>query len=222
MNREYALLALVTVCVAAIMTAATLPHENGQMFWVITVAGYLALSGLSVMVLLRQGRLRGLLGLRGGDLTLGIVSGLVLTGAALYLLRYLAPLSTPRGAWLLTLYAQVGDIQAESIYTLGLLIIVVGEELVWRGLVLTQALKVWGPKVAVPVAALLYALAHVPTAVTLAVPGVGYNPLLVLGAVGMGLVWGVMVLLTQRLAPAIVCHLVFSYFVTGPTPDWLF
>jgi uncharacterized protein len=222
MNREYALLALVTVGVAIVMTAATLPNEDGVMFWVITVAGYVALSVLSTTVLYKQERLSSLLTLRGGDLTLGIVSGLVLTGSALYALRYIAPLSAPRGAWLLTLYAQVGDLQADAKLTVGLLLIVMAEELVWRGLVLTHALELWGPRVAIVASSLLYALAHVPTAVTLAVPGLGYNPLLVLGAFAKGLAWGVMVWLTRRLAPAIVCHLVFSYFVAGPTPDWLF
>lgn len=222
MKREYALLALVTLCVASVMTGATLSYDDNVPFWGITIVGYVLLSTLAGVVLFRQQRLSALLTLRGGDLTLGIVSGLVLTGAALYALRYLAPLTSPRGSWLLTLYAQVGETQAHIQYTIALLLVVAGEELVWRGLLQTQALKLWGPKVALPVSALLYALAHLPTAFTLAVPGVGYNPLLVLGALSMGLVWGVMVWLTGRLAPAIVCHLVFSYFVAGPTPDWLF
>jgi membrane protease YdiL (CAAX protease family) len=222
MNREFALFALITTCVGAVMTAATLPYDDNVMFWAILLGGYFVLSAISVFVLLRQKNLFDLFKLRGGDLSLGIVSGFVLTGAALFALRYLAPLTEPRGAWLLTLYAQVGDIQASLFCTVGLIGVVLGEELVWRGLVLTRALKLWGPKVAIPASALLYSVAHAPTLMTLAVPGLGYNPLLVAGALVMGLVWGVMVWLNQRLVPAIVCHLVFSYFVAGPTPDWLF
>lgn len=221
MNREYALLALVTLCAASIMTGATLPGDE-SLFWPFTITGYGVLSALSVVVLYREQRLRELLRLRGGDLTLGIVTGLVLAGTALFALRYLAPLSSPRGAWLLTVYAQVGDLQTKLWPTLGLFAIVAAEELTWRGLVLTHASKVWSPKVAIPVSALLYALAHAPTAVTLAVPGVGYNPLLVLGALVMGLAWGAMVWFNQRLAPALVCHLVWSYFVASPSPEWLF
>jgi uncharacterized protein len=222
MIREYALLALVTACVAAIMTGATMPHDDTVSFWLITLGGYLILSALAGFVLWREQRLLELCKLRGGDLTLGIVSGLVLTGAGLFVLRYLAPLSEPEGAWLLTLYAQVGNVQAHVWYQVAFLGVVVGEELVWRGLVLTRALQWWTPKVAIPVSAGLYALAHLPTLFTLAVPGVGYNPLLVLGALVMGVVWGVMVWLTRRLAPAVACHLVFSFFLTSPIPDWLF
>jgi uncharacterized protein len=222
MYRNHALFALVTVCVTAIMTGATLPQDSSSGFWFVTFAGYLGLSALSVFVLARQQKLSSLLTLRGGDLTLGIVSGLVFTGAALYALRYIAPLSDPRGAWLLTIYAQTGEIQGDLFRTVGLVGVVAGEELVWRGLVLTQALERWGPKRGVPLCAVLYAVAHLPTIATLAVPGVGYNPLLVLAALVMGLVWGTMSWLTTRLLPAFFCHLVFSYFMVGPRPDWLF
>lgn len=222
MNREYALLALVTLCAAAIMTGATLPRDGGSLFWTFTLSGYCILSALSLVVLYREKRLRDLFRLRGGDLTLGIVTGLVLAGAALFALRYLSPLSGPRGAWLLAVYAQVGDLQTHLGATLGLVGIVIAEELTWRGLVLSQTSKLWSPKKAIPASALLYALAHAPTAATLAVPGLGYNPILVLGALVMGLVWGVMVWFNQRLTPALVCHLVWSYFVASPSPEWLF
>lgn len=215
----------ITTClaaVAALIAVATLPNLAGSPTpWYVLLGGYGLLAAWSVVVLQREGLLGSLTKPKSGDVTLGIVSGLVLTGAAFFVLRALAPTTSVRSAWLFSLYAQFGDVQGEGVRTAALLFVVVLEELVWRGLVQTQCVQAWGPRKGTPLAALLYALAHLPALFTMQVPGVGLNPLLALGALGCGLVWGVLVLLTGRLAPAIVCHAVVSYFLAAPAPTWL-
>jgi membrane protease YdiL (CAAX protease family) len=215
----------ITTClaaVAALIAVATLPNlAGGPTPWYVLLGGYAVLTAWSVAVLRREEVLLDLAKPKSGDVTLGIVSGLVVTGTAFFALRLLAPNASPRSAWLFSLYSQFGDVQGDGLRTAGLLIVVVFEELVWRGLVQTQCVQAWGPRKGVPAAAMLFALAHLPALFTMQTPGVGPNPLLPLGALGCGLVWGILVLLTGRLAPAIVCHAVFSYFLAAPAPSWL-
>lgn len=208
--------------VAATLAVATSAALGGTTTpWYVLVSGYGLLALWSGLVLKREGRLGALLRPRGGDLTLGIVSGLVLAGSAFFVLRLVAPLDSTRSGWLFNLYAQFGDVQGELPRTAALLMVVAFEELVWRGMVQTRCIDVWGARRGLIIASALYALAHAPTVFTLQHAPVGPNPLLVLGALGCGLVWGVVVLLTGRLAPALVCHAVVSYFVSAPAPAWL-
>lgn len=218
----YRNLTAAVACVAALIAVATLPSLGGSTSpWYLLFGGYAALSVWAVFCLRKDGVLSDLARPKSGDVTLGIVSGLVLAGSAFFVLRFLAPLTDSRGAWLFALYAQFGDVQGDGLRTAALLVVVVFEELVWRGFVQTQCIEAFGPRRGVPVAAVLYALAHVPSLFTLQTPPLAPNPLLVVGALGCGLVWGVIVLLTGRLAPAIVCHAVVSYFLSAPAPSWL-
>lgn len=215
----------ITTClaaVAAILAVATLPQlAGGPTPWYVLLGGYGALTAWAVVVLRKEGVLGGLSKPKSGDVTLGIVSGLVLTGVAFFVARGMAPANDVRSAWLFTLYAQFGDVQGEGLRTAALLLVVTFEELVWRGLVQTQCVQAWGVRIGAPMAALFYGLAHLPALFTMQVPGVGINPLLPVGALGCGLVWGLLVLLTGRLAPAVVCHAVVSYFLAAPAPSWL-
>jgi membrane protease YdiL (CAAX protease family) len=43
-------------------------------------------------------------------------------------------------------------------------------------------------------------------------PVAGPNPLLVIGALGCGIVWTYTALLTKRLPPVIFSHIAFTYF----------
>lgn len=209
-------------CVAALIAVATLPSLGGSASpWYLLLGGYAALSVWAVTSLRKNGILLDLAKPKSGDVTLGIVSGLVLAGSAFFVLRFLAPTTSSHGAWLFALYAQFGDVQGEGLRTAGLLAVVVFEELVWRGFVQTQCVEAFGPRRGVLVAAVSYALAHVPSLFTLQTPPLGPNPLLVVGALGCGVVWSLIVLLTGRLAPAIVCHAVVSYFLSAPAPTWL-
>jgi len=197
-------------------------NAGSPKLWLMLLAGYLGLAVWSALTLRREGELGAVMRVRSGDLTAGILTGLVVMGAGLLALRYIAPLTRPRGAWLFRVYAHAGNVQGEALLTALLLVVVVLEELVWRGFVQSRVRAAWDLRAAVPVTAVLYALAHVPTVFTLAAPGIGPNPLLVLAALGFGLVWGFLALFTGRLLPSIMCHAVVSYFLAAPAPSWLF
>lgn len=223
MITHYKRIALVVCGVAATLAYSLRPSHAGSLrLWLILLAGYACLALWAAMTLHRQGDLRPAVRVRSGDLTAGILTGLVTMGAGLFVLRHLAPVTSPRGAWLYQLYTHAGDVHGDSLRTLLLLGVVVLEELVWRGFVQHHVQDSWGSRLAVPVTAALYALAHVPTLFVLAGPGGSLNPLLVLGAFGFGLVWGFLTLFTGRLLPAVMCHAVVSYFLVAPAPTWLF
>ena len=223
MVTHYRSMALATCGVAATLTLSMRPANAGSLtLWLLLLVGYLCLGAWAVFSFHKEGELGAVVRVRSGDLTAGILTGLVVMGAGWLALRYLAPSTSPRGAWLFQIYAHAGDVQGDALRTLLLLSVVVLEELVWRGFVQSRVRDAWGLRAAVPVTAVLYALAHLPTMFTLAAPGVGPNPLLVLAAFGFGLVWGFLTLFTNRLLPAIMSHAVVSYFLTAPAPSWLF
>src|SRR5207237_92170 len=70
------------------------------------------------------------------------------------------------------------------------------------------------------VTVVLYAAAHLPTMVLLRDPFAGPNPLVVLAALGCGLVWGLVVARTGRLPVAIVSHALFTWGVVLQFPLW--
>ena len=67
------------------------------------------------------------------------------------------------------------------------------EEISWRGFVYSLLEERLGTRRAWPATAVLYALAHLPTVFLLRDPFAGPNPLVVLAALGCGLVWGLIV-----------------------------
>jgi hypothetical protein len=69
------------------------------------------------------------------------------------------------------------------------------------------------PRRAALISSLLYAAAHLPTLFLLRPPGGSLNPLVMLAALGCGLVWSFLVLRTGRLTPAILAHALFSWSV---------
>jgi hypothetical protein len=156
--------------------------------------------------------------IRGGDFSIGAVSAAVLFGGAYGFTHFVAPLGTPRSGWLLRLYLQIGDpevLRAKVPFIVAILIVlVVAEEIVWRYLVPTLLEEVVGSRRAWIAAAGLYALAHVPTAVSMWRKDTGYNPLLPIAALGCGLVWGAIVRrLGGRLLPAVFSHALFDWAV---------
>lgn len=111
-------------------------------FWVALGVPYGALALLALGRLRQDGRLRDVLRPRWGDLSLGVVTGAILLLGSLAARSTLAPTNTARHLWFLRLYAQVGDaetVQRSLVYTSVLLLIIVAEELVWRGMVLDAA-----------------------------------------------------------------------------------
>jgi membrane protease YdiL (CAAX protease family) len=89
------------------------------------------------------------------------------------------------------------------IASLALLPVVIGEELVWRGVVQTEVARRLGPWTGVPLAALVYALAHAPLG----------SPLLVAVALLCGMAWGTLRAASGSLVPSLLAHLVWDVLV---------
>jgi membrane protease YdiL (CAAX protease family) len=90
--------------------------------------------------------------------------------------------------------------RAPELGVLLLVPIVIGEELVWRGLVQGALTERIGAARAVALAAAAFALAHAPLG----------SPLLPIVAFACALAWGTLRALTGSLVPAIVAHLVWN------------
>jgi membrane protease YdiL (CAAX protease family) len=81
--------------------------------------------------------------------------------------------------------------------------VVLGEELVWRGVVQAALVRSLGPWGGVTLAAAAYALAHAPLG----------SPVLVNVALMCGLFWGALRATTSSLVPTLVAHLVWDVLV---------
>jgi hypothetical protein len=147
---------------------------------------------------------------RPGDPSLGILLGLVLLGAAWLFAKLLLPPGTGQRAWLFQVFLLLGE-PSDVAVSLALISIVCCEEIVWRGAVQAALREKLGVRRGWAVGAALYALAHVPTLVTLEDTAAGKNPLLMLTALGCGLCWGFLTERTGRLLPALFAHGVFTY-----------
>jgi membrane protease YdiL (CAAX protease family) len=89
------------------------------------------------------------------------------------------------------------------IASLALLPVILGEELVWRGVVQTALVRRLGPWRGVTLAALAYALAHAPLR----------SPVLVVVALLCGMTWGALRVASASLVPSLLAHLVWDIVV---------
>ncbi len=92
---------------------------------------------------------------------------------------------------------------SRALASAALLPVILGEELVWRGVVqapLVQRLGVW---TGVGVTAVAYALAHAPVG----------SPVLVAAALGCGLAWGALRATTGSLVPTLVAHVLWDALI---------
>ena len=89
------------------------------------------------------------------------------------------------------------------IAALALLPVILGEELVWRGVVQTALVRRLGPWRGVPVAALAYSLAHAPLG----------SPVLVVVALSCGMAWGALRAASASLVPSLLAHLAWDILV---------
>lgn len=154
---------------------------------------------------------------RWGDASLGIVCAIALFGGAWLLVHTLAPVGTPREAWMARIYLQLGrggDLKKQmALVTAVLLFVAIAEEVLWRGVVTRLLEPLVGSRRAWMVAAVLYALAHVPTVFLLADDRAGHNPMLILATLGAGLVWGALARKLGRVTPGILAHLAVDWAV---------
>jgi hypothetical protein len=81
--------------------------------------------------------------------------------------------------------------------------VILGEELVWRGVVQAALVQRIGPWPGVTLAAVLYALAHAPLG----------SPVLVVVALLCGIAWGTLRAASGSLIPTLVAHLLWDVLV---------
>jgi uncharacterized protein len=211
---------LVLVVVSGAVAYAFRPAYAGSAaMWLGVGVPYLLLAVLGLVQLARRQRLSPLLGYRRGDPSLGILFGLaLLLGAWLFARQWLHAGASQR-AWLFSVYLLAGD-PAWPPNGLLLLLVVLCEEIVWRGWVQFELREQLGPRRAWIACALVYGVAHLATLFTLEDATAGKNPLLVLAALGCGLCWSYLAERTGRLLPGLLAHGVFSYFASRSL--WLF
>jgi membrane protease YdiL (CAAX protease family) len=217
--------ALVFVVAAAAMGIATREGLSGTSF-VFLVPGvpYAIFTIVAVLRMRKEGTIADNLRPRSGDLTFGAIVTVMLLLGAVAGRSFLAPHGSAREGWLIRVYQQVGDPEALQRHMVGVslavVLVAVLEEISWRGLVFPSLEERLGTRTAWPVTAALYAAAHVPTMFTLRDPFAGPNPLVVIAALGCGLVWGLIVARTGRLPVAMISHALFTLAVAIHFPLW--
>jgi membrane protease YdiL (CAAX protease family) len=179
--------------------------------WLGLTLPYAALCAVTVRQMHRDGVLRDRFRFRSGDVTLGAVMAAALLGAAWLVEGLWFPPDAAARAWVFRLLLQIGT-PTDPLFLPSVALMGVMEEIVWRGLVLDALAHRVGTRRAWPLAAVAYAAAHLPTAWTLADPDLGPNPLLIVAALGAGLVWGAAASTLGRLPPVVISHVVFGSF----------
>lgn len=150
-----------------------------------------------------------------GDFTRGFFGAAVLFGLSFLFVKLV--LTGPREAWLDRAYAQMGDSGELRTHFAKTALMLTGiafcEEVVWRGMVTSLLEERLGSRRAWLASTLLYSTAHLPTAWVLA-GKTGWNPILVIAAIAMGLVMGGMSRRFDRVPPAMVAHALFLIAAT--------
>jgi uncharacterized protein len=192
------------------------------LYWLL--GAYVPLGILAFWRMDRDGTMLDLFRWRSGDIALGGAVAIGLAASMYFGRQMVAPRGSVNEAWLMRLYLHLGEMPAERtklvLLSLGIIAVAALEEIVWRGLV-QQVLEEWlGARGGWLSATALYALAHVPTIWLLAMPSAGENPLLPLAAAYCGIVWGFLTARLQRLPPALVSHVLFTWGLAAQFPLW--
>lgn len=217
--------AAAVLLVAVSMSIAMRPAWSGTaLLLLFPAAAYGLLTILALVRMRKDGTLAEKLRPRSGDLTFGAIVTAMLFFGALAGRMFLAPHGSVREAWIRDIYLQVGDPEMLQRHVVGVSLAVCAiaalEEVSWRGLVYSALEEHLGTRRAFPATAILYATAHLPTMLLLRDPFAGPNPLVVLAALGCGLVWGLVVARTGRLPVAIISHVLFTWVVLLQFPLW--
>ncbi|HRI63476.1 MAG TPA: CPBP family intramembrane metalloprotease [Polyangium sp.] len=176
---------------------------------------YAALAGLTVRRLWNRGELDEQLRPRAGDLSIGALVAALLYAVAMAVHLVVTSPPSPRSAWIMQIYAALGDPSSEYRHAIGGVVFLVAalEELVWRGLVMRVLSEKLGWLRGWLLQAALFGLAHAPTLVLLGNPMAGPNPLLVAAGFAYSLVWGRLAMRLDRLPPALFAHALFTWGV---------
>ncbi|MEO8875725.1 MAG: type II CAAX endopeptidase family protein [Polyangiaceae bacterium] len=211
-------LAIIVALLAVGVALSFRPESIGSVRFVAIYGGITAVLAIAGMVrAYRDGELREWLRPAFGDFTSAFFATALLFGASYAFAKYVILPGDVRTGWLSRIYLQMGDpaILRSKVFVVGgvILVISAAEEILWRGFVTTLLAEIAGSRRAWIYAALLYAIAHVPTLWLLADPRAGLNPLVVLAALGCGLVWGALARRNGRLVPGIISHALFDWCV---------
>lgn len=148
---------------------------------------------------------------RQGDLVFGAVAGGLALGMAWFVGGSVSSSQGSVNAWMFRILMSASGLST-SLGLLALLVLATMEEWVWRGWAQAKCELLVSARWAWCASAVLYSLVHVPTLWLLADPDAGLNPLLILAALGLGLLLGQLRKSTGRLLPGLFAHLVFTYF----------
>jgi membrane protease YdiL (CAAX protease family) len=207
---------VVTIAVAAHF-AFEVSRAGTPAFFLIMAIPTVVIAALGIARAKHDGVLRSWMSVRSGDFTRGFASAGLLFGAAYAFSKVVTPTASPRTSWLARIYLQLGDPSVLRkhvvIVVAAIIVMAIAEEFVWRGLVTALLEEQIGSQRAWVWAAVLYALAHVPTMWALRDPVAGSNPLIVLAALGAGLLWGGMARRFERLLPGVFSHILFDWSV---------
>jgi membrane protease YdiL (CAAX protease family) len=197
-------------------------HSGSREFWLIVGVPTVILAVVGVLRARRDDELREWLRPQWGDFTRGFLAAIALVVASHAFARIVTPPGSWRRIWLVSLYAQIGGPQTlqDHAFLVGVAILVLAaaEELLWRGLVTTLLAERFGSRTAWIWAAVLYAIAHLPTMWALRSLGGALNPVLPIAALAVGLVFGAMARKLQRLTPGILAHALFDWCVVMMFP----
>ncbi len=207
---------VLTIAVAANFAFAESRAGTPAVFLIMAMPT-VALAIIAVLRARSDGVLKSWLVPRSGDFTRGFAAAALLFGASFAFTRAFMPTQSDRVSWLARIYLQLGEPstlrKSVAMVVIAIVVLSVAEELVWRGLVISLLEEQIGSRRAWVWAAVLYALAHVPTVWTLRDPVAGMNPLMILIALLAGLVWGGMARAFGRLLPGMFSHVLFSWTV---------
>ena len=219
--RSLAIALGVTLAAVAAARVGLDPERAGQPIVLGAFAVVYGALAVAAVVWLRRRGDAGLLRPASGDISLGAISAVVLYALAMGSRMLIATQGTPREAWIVRLYLQLGEAEAlrqlqrpeasGPLFGIAVLLIAAAEELAWRGLVLRALEDALGTKRAVVATIALYVIANLPSAVLLRDPAAGLNPLLVLGALAGSVMWTGIYLRRGRLLPAVFSHALFSW-----------
>ena len=191
--------------------------------WILMAVPTLVIAAIAVARARETGEIDAWVKPRWGDFTRGFVATLVMFAGAVLVTKVVMPPDSPRALWLFSVYMQLGAPELQTHATtvaLAIIVMAIGEELVWRGLVTSLLADRFGSRTAWIYSALLYALAHVPSMWALRSPLGALNPVLPLAALGAGLAWGAMARMFGRLVPGMLAHALFDWCILVMFPLW--